>query len=122
MGVAALLVLVGFSRTFYLRAWFDAPPLSALRYRHGVLMTTWYALFLAQVLLVSRRRVDVHRQLGVFAVLVAAAIVPVGSATAIAFIHPAFGWGGALFLISSRLAVHAAISKQWIDYALRTFA
>jgi hypothetical protein len=37
-------------------------------------------------------------------------------------LHPAFGWGGALFLLSSRLAVHAAASKQWIDYALRTFA
>ena len=211
--VAALVVLVGFSRTFYLRMWFDVPPLSFLRYLHGSLMTTWYALFLAQVLLVSQRRVDIHRRLGIFAALTAAAIVPVGCATAIAFIrrlhsnpdeapiaaiiagfdfislfvftllvgtalvlrrhsdvhkrlmtlaslsllgpalarifsdeqavwltyvlvlipvaidtwrhrrlHPAFGWGGALFLISSRLAVHAAVSKQWIDYALRTFA
>ena len=37
-------------------------------------------------------------------------------------LHPAFGWGGALFLLSSRLALHVATSKPWIDYALRTFA
>ena len=50
MGILALLlVLVGFSRTFYLRMWFDVPPLSVLRYLHGALMTTWYTLFLAQV-------------------------------------------------------------------------
>ena len=85
--LAALVVLVGFSRTFYLRIWFDVPPLSALRYLHGLLMTIWYALFLAQVMLVSRRRVDIHRRLGIFAALTAAAIVPVGSATAIAFIR-----------------------------------
>lgn len=41
--LAALVVLVGFARTFYLRIWFDVPPLSALRYLHGLLMTIWYA-------------------------------------------------------------------------------
>ena len=42
MGILALLVvLVGFSRSFYLRAWFDNPPLTALRYIHGALMTAW---------------------------------------------------------------------------------
>ena len=214
IGILALLVvLVGFSRTFYLRMWFDVPPLSALRYLHGALMTTWYALFLAQVVLVSRRRVDMHRRLGIFTALTAVAILPVGAATAIALIHrlhtntdeapiaaiiagydfisllmfallvgtalvlrrrsdvhkrlmtlaslsllgpalarvfsdeqavwltyllvltpiaidtwrhrrlhPAFGWGGAVFLISSRAALHIAASKQWIDFALRTFA
>ena len=200
--LAALVVLVGFARTFYLRIWFDVPPLSALRYLHGLLMTIWYALFLAQVMLVFRRRIDIHRRLGIVAALTAAALVPVGSATAIAFmrqlhmiptrhrlqpslqvmtlffslfvfallvstalvlrrhsdvhkrlmmlaslsllgpalarvfsdeqavwltyalvltpmidtwrhrrLHPAFGWGGALFLLSSRLALHVATSK-----------
>jgi hypothetical protein len=211
--VAAAVVLVGFAPTFYLRKWFDVPPLSALRYLHGALMTTWYALFLAQVALVSRRRVDIHRRLGIFTALTAVAILPVGVATSIAFIHrlgvnsdeapvaaiiagydfvsllvfallvgtalalrrrsdvhkrlmtlaslsllgpafarvvpdqqalwltyvvvlipiaidtwrhrrlhPAFAWGGALFLISSRIALHVALSKAWIDFALRTFA
>ena len=85
--LAALVVLVGFARTFYLRIWFDVPPLSALRYLHGLLMTIWYALFLAQVMLVFRRRIDIHRRLGIVAALTAAALVPVGSATAIAFMR-----------------------------------
>jgi uncharacterized membrane protein YozB (DUF420 family) len=87
MGLLALLVvLIGFSRSFYLRTWFDNPPLSALRYLHGALMTAWYTLFVAQVALVSGRRVDLHRRLGILTALTAAALVPVAAATAIAFI------------------------------------
>ena len=42
MGILAVaIVFVGFSRTFYLREWFESPPLSALRYLHGTLMTCW---------------------------------------------------------------------------------
>ena len=213
-GILALLVVfAGFSRTFFLRAWFDVPPISSLRYLHGVLMTTWYGLFVLQVLLVSVRRADIHRRLGILAALTAAAIVPVGVATSIAFIqrvrgnsdeapvaaiiagynfisllvftllvgtalalrrrsdvhkrlmtiaslsllgpaiarmvsdelavwltealvllpitidtwrhrrlHPAFGWGGALVLISTRGGVLIATSPQWVDFALRTFS
>jgi len=208
--LAAAVVLIGFSRTFYLRAWFDTPPLSALRYTHGAAMTAWYAL--SQVALISRRRVDIHRQLGIAAALTAVVVVAVGVATAIHFVtrvranpedsafaavvagydlvsllifallvgtalalrrrsdihkrlmtlasmsllgpplarvvseqhalwltyvlvlspiaidtwrhrrlHPAFGWGGALILVSSRLALHYVTSREWIAFALRTF-
>jgi hypothetical protein len=176
-------------------------------------MTTWYGLFVTQVMLVSARRVDIHRRLGIFAALTAAAIVPVGAATSIAFIqrvrgnsdeapvaaivagynfisllafallvgtalalrrrsdvhkrlmtiasvsllgpalarmvsdelsvwltdvlvlmpiaidtwshrrlHPAFGWGGGLVLISTNGGVLIATSPQWIEFALRTFS
>ena len=37
-------------------------------------------------------------------------------------LHPAFGWTGALVLISTRGGVHIAASSQWIDFALRTFS
>jgi hypothetical protein len=210
--LAAAVVLIGFSRTFYLRAWFDTPPLSALRYAHGVAMTAWYALFLTQVALISRRRVDIHRRLGIAAALAAVVVVGVGVATAIYFVtrvrgnpeesafaavvagydlvsllifallvgtalalrrrsdihkrlmtlasmsllgpplarvvsdqhalwltyvlvllpiaidtwrhrrlHPAFGWGGALILVSSRVALHYVASHGWMAFALRTF-
>jgi hypothetical protein len=210
--LGAAVVFVGFSQTFYLRTWFDTPPLSALRYAHGALMTLWYALFLTQVLLIARRRPDIHRRLGVLTAMTAAALVPIATATAIAFVartrtdpdegpvaaiiagydfvsllmfallvgtalalrgrsdvhkrlmtlasmsllgpplarlvsdqqavwltyglillpvaidtwrhrrlHPAFGWGGALLLISSRVGLHFATSPRWIDFALRTF-
>ena len=72
--LAAAVVFVGFSRTFYLRAWFNTAPLSALRYAHGAVMTTWYVLFLAQAILISRHRVDIHRRLGIAAACSAAAM------------------------------------------------
>jgi len=210
MGIlAAAVVFVGFSQTLYLRMWFDTPPLSVLRYAHGAVMTLWYSLFLAQVVLVSRHRVDLHRRLGIFGALTAVALVPMGVATALAFItrvrtnaeeaavaaiiagydfislavfallvgtalvlrrhsgvhkrlmtlasmsllgpplarlvadeqavwltyllvllpiaidtwrnrrlHPAFAWGGLLILTTSQVALHAAASPQWINFAL----
>jgi hypothetical protein len=213
MAVLALgVVFVGFAQTFYLRRWFDTEPISALRYAHGALMSCWYTLFLVQVLLVARNRVDLHRRLGVLGGLIAAAIIPMGIATGIEFIrrlhassdapvaaiiagydfvsllvfgllvgsalvlrrrsdvhkrlmtlaslsllgpplarlmsdqqslwltyllvllpvavdtwrhhrlHPAFGWGAGLILITSQASLHYAASAEWIHFALRTFA
>jgi hypothetical protein len=210
--VAILLVLIGFSPSFYLRSWFNSPALSTLLYVHGALMTAWYVLFAAQVLLVSARRVDIHRRFGILVAFTGAALVPTGIATAIAFIrrvagdaeeselaaviagyqfvaltlftllvvtalafrgrsdihkrlmtvaslsllgpplarltsdevalwlnyavvllpiaidtwrhrrlHPAFGWAGGLFLVSSQAALQFASSDSWIRFALRVF-
>jgi hypothetical protein len=209
---AIVLVLVGFSPSFYLRTWFNGPPLSTVLYVHGTLMTAWYVLFAAQVLLVSSGRVDLHRRLGILVAITAAALVPAGVATAIAFIrraagnaddsalaaliagyqfvaltlftvlvvtalvlrrrsdihkrlmtvaslsllgpplarmtsdqvalllnyalvllpiaidtwrhrrlHPAFGWAGGVFLVSSQAALQFASSDTWIRFALRVF-
>jgi hypothetical protein len=90
----AVIVLVGFGRTYYFSSVFDGPPLpSSLVHVHGALMTTWVALFGTQVWLVSSRRIRLHRRLGYaaigLAVLMVATGVPValraakyGSATA----------------------------------------
>ena len=37
----AALVVTGFARTFYLRYWFDTPPLTRLLYLHGLMFTCW---------------------------------------------------------------------------------
>lgn len=71
----ALVVFVGFSRTYYLKGWFEAEPLPLLLHIHGVAMTLWYLLFVAQVALVERRRVGLHRKLGWAGVALAAAVV-----------------------------------------------
>lgn len=208
--VALAVVLIGFSRTFYLRNWFPNTPLSVLLYLHGSLMTAWYVLFAAQVTLIIRRRPDVHRRLGIMSAVVGFAIVPAGVATALAFVrmhsnpdeaayaalvagydfvllavfwfllcaalflrrrsdfhkrlmllaslsllapplarvvsddwalwltyllvltpvavdtwrhrrlHPAFGWGAALIVFSSRIALHWAASARWLDFSLKT--
>ncbi len=79
-----LIVLAGFGRTYYFKGFFDVPPLaSALVHLHGVLMTTWVALFVTQVWFISSRRVRVHQRLGYGAIGLAVLIIAVGFVTAI---------------------------------------
>ena len=61
---AALVVLVGFSRTYFLRPYFGTAPLDTAFHLHGLVFSAWIALFVAQTSLVAAGRTDVHRQLG----------------------------------------------------------
>jgi hypothetical protein len=61
---AALAVLVGFSRTYFLRPYFETAPLDVAFHVHGLVFSAWIALFVAQTSLVAARRTDVHRKLG----------------------------------------------------------
>ena len=80
-----LIVLVGFARTYYLKGVFGTPPLPGrLVQIHGLVMTSWVVLFIAQVSLVARRRTRTHQRLGVLGAVLAGAVVVVGVATAIA--------------------------------------
>jgi hypothetical protein len=76
-------VLAGFARTYFLRAYFDSPPIPPLLHLHGFMFSTWIALYLAQTSLVAADRVRVHRRLGVAGGVLAAVLVLVGVATAI---------------------------------------
>jgi hypothetical protein len=79
-----LIILAGFARTYYLRGFFDVPPLpSMLVHAHGLLMTAWVALFVTQVWFISSRRVRLHQRLGYGAIWLAVAIVIVGFLTAL---------------------------------------
>jgi hypothetical protein len=79
---AALLVFVGFSRTYYLKALFGTPVLPLLLHLHGLVLTLWFVCFVVQVRLVALRRVDLHRRFGVFAGIVALLVAVVSSAVA----------------------------------------
>jgi hypothetical protein len=59
-------VFVGFSRTYYLAGVFQAPLPDRLIHIHGAVFTCWILLLIAQTLLVSAHRVDIHRRLGLF--------------------------------------------------------
>jgi hypothetical protein len=76
-------VLAGFSRTYFLKAYFGTPELSLLLHVHGLVFTSWIFLFVAQTSLVASRRTDIHRRLGGLGALLAALLVIVGTATAI---------------------------------------
>lgn len=73
--VAVTIVFAGFARTFYLKLLFGTPALPLLLHVHGLVMSSWFVLFLTQAWLVSSGNVRLHRRLGVFGALLAATIV-----------------------------------------------
>jgi hypothetical protein len=87
----ALLAIVGFAPTFYLRLFSGGPPLTfgagrpftPLIYLHGALFTAWVALFIVQTALISARCVVLHRRIGVAGALLAAAMIAVATMTAL---------------------------------------
>jgi hypothetical protein len=84
MGLVALaLVFWGFAPTYYLKLIFGAPALSKRLHIHGAVMSSWLVLFFAQASLISARRTDLHRRLGIIGVFIAIAVVLVGSTTTI---------------------------------------
>jgi uncharacterized membrane protein YozB (DUF420 family) len=86
MGMAVALVLTvfaGFSRTFYLRPYFEARPLVPLLIAHGVVFTAWLALLVAQTTLISTKRIRTHQRLGIAGMVLALLMVLIGSFTAI---------------------------------------
>ena len=81
-GVAAI-VLLGFAKTYYLKAAFGTPALSPLLHLHGLVMSLWFGLFVVQTRLVAARRLDLHKQLGMLGAFLAAAVLVIGTVTAI---------------------------------------
>jgi hypothetical protein len=84
MGLVALgLVFWGFAPTYYLKLIFGAPALSSRLHIHGAIMSSWLVLFFAQACLISARRTDLHRRLGIIGIVIAIGVVLVGSTTTI---------------------------------------
>ena len=92
-----LVVIAGFARTYYLKVFFHTPQLATtMVHLHGILMTTWIALFIAQVRLISSRQIRTHQRLGFAAIGIAILILLVG------------------FLIAVRAAKFGAVRIEWI--------
>ena len=88
---AAVMAVVGFAPTYYLRFFDGGPratisggPFSPVVHVHGAIFTAWVLLFIVQTALISSRRVAVHRRLGVAGGVLAAAMVIAGVSAAIA--------------------------------------
>jgi hypothetical protein len=83
--VFPLVVLAGFARTYYLKGFFDTPPIPGLLVHiHGIVMTSWVVLFVTQIVLVANRRTKLHQRLGVWGAILALLVFCVGILTAIA--------------------------------------
>ena len=80
--VCALTVFAGFAPTYYLGR-SGLPPLSPLIHVHAVVFTIWIGVLVIQTSLVTARRTDLHRRIGVAAVVLAAVIVVLGFAAAV---------------------------------------
>ena len=82
MALAILaVVFAGFSRGFYLRAFFPGHPVPPEPFFavHGVVFTAWIVLLVTQARLVARGRLDLHRRLGAFGALLAMLMVVLGT-------------------------------------------
>lgn len=82
-GVLLLLVVIGFSPTFFLRPAFTDRSLPLYLYLHGSVLTLWFSLGVVQSVLVAAHRTSVHRRLGVVGGLTAAALVPLSGFVAL---------------------------------------
>jgi hypothetical protein len=79
----AITVFAGFSRTYFLKAYYGTPELSHLLHLHGLVFTTWVLFFLAQTTLVAAGKTYLHRRMGVAGAVLAAIVVVLGTTTAI---------------------------------------
>jgi hypothetical protein len=84
MAIAILItVFAGFSRTFYLRPVFQTQPLIPLLILHGIVFSSWIALFITQTTLIATKRTRTHMRLGIAGGVLAILMVLIGSITAV---------------------------------------
>jgi hypothetical protein len=100
--VVALLVtaFAGFARTYYLTGLYRAKLPAPIVHVHAVLQSAWMILLLVQMLLVSAKRVDLHRKLGIAGFVLAAAMVPMAVMVAANELHRSASFGDAALSFS----------------------
>jgi hypothetical protein len=92
--VVLVTVIVGFSRSFFLRPLFPEWPSPSERifYVHGAVFTAWIVLLVTQASLVARGRTDLHRKIGPFSAVLAVAMVVLGTLGALVAARRATGF------------------------------
>jgi hypothetical protein len=98
-GIAAailLTVLIGFSRSFFLRPLFpDWPsPSEGIFYVHGAGFAAWILLLVVQTSLVAGGRTSLHRTIGPLGAVLAATMVVLGTVAALTAAQRATGFVG----------------------------
>lgn len=91
-----LAVVVGFSRSFFLRPLFPEwpAPSEPIFFTHGVVFTAWFVLSLVQPPLVATGRTRLHKRLGAAAALLVVAMVVLGVQGAIVAARRETGFTG----------------------------
>ena len=80
MAVAsALLIVVGFGRSYYFRQYFPlAPSLRLLVHVHGAVFSAWMLYFIVQTALIAVRRPALHRSLGLLGAALGSGMIVLG--------------------------------------------
>lgn len=82
--VLLLFVLIGFTRTFYLRPFFEQPErwqldkLPLVYVIHGIILTLWYILLVMQSTLINTRKLSIHKKLGYAMTFLAVLVIVTG--------------------------------------------
>src|SRR5208282_3675736 len=71
-------VLLGFAQSYYLAGVFHAHLPNLLVHIHAAAFSAWILLFIAQTLLISGKRLDLHRRIGILGAGLAASMVVLG--------------------------------------------
>jgi hypothetical protein len=127
---AAITVVWGFARTYFLKPVYDGQPLSPLIHLHGALFTTWIVLLLAQTALVATRNTATHRKLGQAGVVIIPAMLVLGYMAGIDAAHRGSTIPGltpaqfliiplAAIVVFAVLAASAMLLKRYPDYHKR---
>jgi hypothetical protein len=75
----ALIVFIGFARTYFLASYFHSKPLpSALVHVHGAVFTSWMLLLVIQASLAASGNIAIHRRLGLIGLALAPMLVVLG--------------------------------------------
>lgn len=62
--VLLLIVVAGFGRTLFFRAFFKVPQIPAYLFAHGAVLSAWFVGLCLQTFLVTTRRTGLHRRVG----------------------------------------------------------
>ena len=86
IGLAVIgIVFVGFSRTYFLKEFFDTGPLTVRLRLHGLALSAWLVLFLVQARLIATHRHTLHMRMGIAGAILAALAVATTYAAAFEF-------------------------------------
>jgi hypothetical protein len=89
--ILALIIFVGFTRTYWARMAGGTLDVHPAIHLHAALFFLWTLLFVAQGVLAARGRIDLHREVGLFGIALAGAMVVSGVLAMIVTVHEGLG-------------------------------
>lgn len=124
LALILITVWIGFARTYYAVGLVAAPLPNALIHIHAVVFTGWLVLLIVQTALVSAKRTDLHKKLGMFAMGWAALMVAVAVPAAVDMLRrgkypPDFPLGAKTFFVVPIASISLFAVLIFLSYRAR---